>query len=112
MHPYLTLKQIELMRVITEQNETDLDEILSLIRYHTSKQSLQFSIRALIGRGLVEKRGIIKVRGRMRQVIAPTAVGAGYKSLPEARSGARKAAIVELGATEELTPIPEDILGM
>lgn len=114
MHPYLTQKQIELMRCITSQPETDLDEILESLRYCTSKQSLQFSIRALINRGLIEKRGPSKRRGRMRQVIAATAAGMGYKSLPaptygENRSGGE---IIDLGATEELDPMPEDILGM
>jgi len=114
MHPYLTIKQLELMRVITAQPETDLDEILELLRYVTSKQSLQFSIRALIKRGLVEKRGLVKRRGRARQVLAATAAGASYKTLPAAydREDRESGTVVVLGETETLDAMPEDILGM
>lgn len=76
---HLTHKQIELMRVIVAGNgdndPADLDEILVRVRYATTKQSLQFSIRALIAHGLIEKRGIQKRRGRQRQVIAATRIG-------------------------------------
>ncbi|WP_227012133.1 winged helix DNA-binding protein [Duganella sp. FT27W] len=73
----LTTKQIELIRVINEA-PCDLDEILERVRYSTTKQSLQFSIRALIGHGLIEKKGQEKRRGRMRQVIQITTLGSGY----------------------------------
>jgi repressor of nif and glnA expression len=86
---HLTNKQIELLRVIGAGNDdgsaTDLDEILAAVRYETTKQSLQFSIRALIGRGLIEKKGVEKRRGRQRQVIALTEQGrifAGKASAP------------------------------
>lgn len=75
----LTNKQLELLRVIVAGNgdddPADLDEILDRVRYETTKQSLQFSIRALIKRELIEKKGIEKRRGRQRQVIAATAMG-------------------------------------
>lgn len=73
----LTAKQIELIRVISEQS-CDLDEILERVRYQTTKQSLQFSIRALIGHGLIGKNGPEKRRGRMRQVIKITELGTAY----------------------------------
>lgn len=76
---HLTTKQVELMRVIVTGNgvgePADLDEILERVRYETSKQSLQFSIRALIAHKLIEKRGIEKRRGRQRVVIQATAAG-------------------------------------
>ena len=78
---HLTHKQIELMRVIVAGNgdndPADLDEILERVRYATTKQSLQFSVRALIDHGLIEKRGTEKRRGRQRQVIAATKLGRG-----------------------------------
>lgn len=76
---HLTTKQIELLRVIAAGNEgapADLDEILDRVRYETTKQSLQFSIRALIKHGLIEKLGVSKRRGRQRQVIGATPLGA------------------------------------
>ena len=33
----------------------DLDELLEILPYRTTKQSIQFSLRALIKKGLVEK---------------------------------------------------------
>lgn len=75
----LTVKQVELLTVIAKGNgpgaPVDLDEILERIRYETSKQSLQFSIRALIKHGFIEKKGVEKRRGRQRQVIAATDLG-------------------------------------
>jgi DNA-binding PadR family transcriptional regulator len=79
---HLTTKQRELLRVIGAGNAdgtpTDLDEILERVRYETTKPSLQFSIRALVGHALIEKRGVEKRRGRQRQVIAATELGLAY----------------------------------
>lgn len=72
---HLTTKQLELMRVICGADDIDLDEILERLGYETSKASLQFSIRALVGHGLIKKRGVEKRRGRQRQVIEPTEKG-------------------------------------
>lgn len=76
---HLTTKQIQLLHVISEGNgedaPCDLDEILEKLPYETTKQSLQFSIRALISHGVIEKRGTEKRRGRARQVIAATVLG-------------------------------------
>lgn len=75
----LTQKQIQLMTVIATGNGVDgpcdLDEILDRVSYETSKQSLQFSIRALVNKGLVIKLGVHKRRGRQRQVIDATILG-------------------------------------
>lgn len=82
----LTVKQVELLTVIAAGNGSnpdkvgailpaDLDEILDRIRYETTKQSLQFSIRALIKHGFIEKVGLEKRRGRMRVVIKATNLG-------------------------------------
>jgi hypothetical protein len=76
---HLTSKQIELLTVIAIGNgpsdPCDLDQILDRLKYETTKQSLQFSIRALIARGLILKLGPQKRRGRQRQVIEATALG-------------------------------------
>lgn len=75
----LTIKQIELLTVISKgvgpDEPCDLDQVLDLIRYETTKQSLQFSIRALLARDLIIRKGTEKRRGRMRQVIEATALG-------------------------------------
>lgn len=75
----LTAKQIEQMKVITTGNAdgspVDLDQILERLSYKPSKQSYQFSLRALIKHGLVEKGPRETRRGRERQTITPTGLG-------------------------------------
>jgi repressor of nif and glnA expression len=55
----MTRKQAEIMRVIFEahkaNNPIDLDELLDSISYETTKSSMQYSIRALIFKGWIEK---------------------------------------------------------
>jgi DNA-binding MarR family transcriptional regulator len=83
---HLTTKQIELLRVIAAANEdgspTDLDQVIDRINYETTKASIQFSIRALIGHGLIEKVGKEKRRDRQRVLIGVTPVGRSYVLAP------------------------------
>jgi DNA-binding MarR family transcriptional regulator len=76
---HLTTKQITLLTAIVNGNgpndPLDLDQLLDKIDYETTKQSLQFSIRALINRNMIVKDGPQRRRGRMRQVISPTPQG-------------------------------------
>lgn len=76
---HLTTKQIELLAVIGKRNPdgaaTDLDQILERLTYKPTKQSLQFSIRALITHGLIQKDAPEKRRGRTRTLISLTAQG-------------------------------------
>ncbi|MCV5296738.1 hypothetical protein OFC42_33710, partial [Escherichia coli] len=55
----LTDKQKDIIKTLNLGYERghllDLDELLEVLPYKTTKQSIQFSIRALIKRGLVEK---------------------------------------------------------
>ena len=64
----LTIKQIELLTVIArgngENDPLDLDQILDNLAYETTKQSLQFSIRALMVHKLI-------IRGEMQQRARP-----------------------------------------
>lgn len=72
----LTKKQIELIQIITTGNvdggHVDLDQLIERASHKPSKQSIHFSIRALIGKELVEKLPKEKRRGRVRVIIAPT----------------------------------------
>ncbi|CDT52769.1 conserved hypothetical protein [Vibrio coralliirubri] len=74
----LTRKQRDVLQVILQGNETecvecvDLDQILERIPYETTKQSLQFSIRSLINKGLAEKVGTECRRGKSRQTFKAT----------------------------------------
>ncbi|EHW2530795.1 hypothetical protein K3F15_001796 [Escherichia coli] len=55
----LTDKQKDIIKTLNLGYERghllDLDELLEILPYKTTKQSIQFSIRALIKKGLVEK---------------------------------------------------------
>lgn len=76
---HLTTKQLELLRVIGTRNPdggaTDLDQILERLSYAPTKQSLQFSIRALIAHNLIQKDAPEKRRGRTRTLISLTKAG-------------------------------------
>lgn len=78
----LTSKQRHIMLTLQRGSEDgdwmDLDELLVSLPYRTTKQSLQFSIRALIERGMVEKKGLAKRRGRQRRLLGPSALGYDY----------------------------------
>lgn len=62
----LTDKQKDILRTIYLGHDRgyllDLDELLEVLPYKTTKQSMQFSLRALIKKGLVEK-GEFRARG-------------------------------------------------
>ena len=55
----LTDKQKDIIKTLNLGYERghllDLDELLEVLPYKTTKQSIQFSLRALIKKGLVEK---------------------------------------------------------
>lgn len=80
---HLTAKQIQLLGVIVIGNGSpggqfepcDLDQIIERVDYKPTKEAIQFSIRNLIGKGLIEKVGTELRRDRRRVVIAPTENG-------------------------------------
>jgi len=67
------------MSVIIKGNEdgsfVDMDELLERIAYKTTKQSVQFSLRALINRNMINKQEREKRRGRRRAVFSATRMG-------------------------------------
>ncbi len=75
----LTTKQRSLMGVIVAGNDDgthlDIDQILEALPYTTSKQSLQFSLRALVEKDCIQKMPTETRRGRARVVYAATAYG-------------------------------------
>jgi DNA-binding MarR family transcriptional regulator len=104
---HLTLKQIELLSVIGKRNPdggaTDLDQILERLSYKPTKQSLQFSIRALIAHALIQKDAPEKRRGRVRTLISLTKTG-------EAMIGTKKSApsfVVDVELDEMLSETTE-----
>lgn len=72
-----TAKQVDVLQNILKGAENgdfiDTDQLLERLSYETSKRSLQFTIRFLVNRGLVEKKPREIRRGRLRAVYALTA---------------------------------------
>ncbi|CDL80989.1 hypothetical protein [Xenorhabdus szentirmaii] len=60
----VTEKQKMIIRTVwigmERENPVDMDELLEMLPYKTTKQSMQFSIRALIKKGFVIKGGLRK----------------------------------------------------
>lgn len=85
---HLTTKQIELVHLIGKRNPDggaiDLDQLLERLSYKPTKQSLQFSIRALIARGLIRKDAPEKRRGRTRTLLSLTSEGEMMNGKPAA----------------------------
>ena len=75
----MTTKQIQIMTTVIRGNADgsfmDLDQVLECLQYKTTKQSIQFSIRALISKGALSKKPRENRRGRSRVVISPTRDG-------------------------------------
>lgn len=75
----LTTKQIQIMSIVIRMNEdgsfVDLDQLLERLPYETTKQSIQFSVRALVAKELIEKKPREKRRERSRVILAPTELG-------------------------------------
>ena len=77
----LTTKQRDIMAAIMAGNRgpdghreswLDIDQLLERVPYRTTKASMQFSIRALIDKGMLTKGEIEQRRGRKRRVLVPT----------------------------------------
>lgn len=77
----LTEKQIQIISTIHlhhQENGEDIDmnQLLEELPYRTSKQSMQFSLRALVKKGILVKRdGLVTRRSRARITYAITQFG-------------------------------------
>lgn len=71
-----TLKQIDVLETIMKGDDDggfiDMDQLLDRVSYETTKPSMQFTIRALVARGLVEKKPRQIRRGRLRAIFCLT----------------------------------------
>ena len=75
----MTQKQLELLHLLYKKNpdgtNLDIDQITEALSWKPSKQSLQFSLRALIAHGLIRKTAPELRRDRRRTVIEVTELG-------------------------------------
>jgi predicted transcriptional regulator len=83
----LTAHQMDVLRIVIKGNEqwkttdaefhADLDQVLERCKRQTTKSSIQFTVRALIMAGLIEKLPQQERRGRMRAIFKATTLGTG-----------------------------------
>lgn len=78
--PYrLTTKQKQVLMTIIkgspDGDDIDLDQLLESIPYETTKASMQFTIRALVNRGFIEKLPPVVRRERKRVLYSATMKG-------------------------------------
>ena len=79
----MTSKQWDVLTIIVNGNgevegnfiPVDLDQILERQSYISTKQSLQFILRSLVEKGLIEKGGMENRRDRQRRLYFPTTLG-------------------------------------
>lgn len=80
----LTQKQKAILALIVKANPDgpiDLDQLIERLPYTTSKESMHFSIRALVGKGLIVKGATELRRGRSRRLIEVTPLGSHWANL-------------------------------
>jgi DNA-binding PadR family transcriptional regulator len=79
----MTTKQVVLLTCLADKNpdgsHLDLDQLLDKLKddhkWETTKPSIQFSIRALVEEGVIEKAPREKRRNRQRAVLRITDLG-------------------------------------
>jgi predicted transcriptional regulator len=72
----LTEKQREILNILLKGNPdgswVDMDQLLDRLSYETSKPSIQYSVRTLMKKKLMERKDLEFRRGAWRRVLAPT----------------------------------------
>ena len=103
----LTAKQNQLMAVIIAGNDdgsaADVDQILERLPYDTTKQSIQFSFRALVAKGCIERESKrVLRRGKSRVTYIATSYGQAFFTAPSGTA---------FDPTEEIE-VPDVYLGL
>jgi hypothetical protein len=115
----LTTKQIEIMKVVAAaaaSEPVDLDQLLERLTYATTKESLQFSLRAIERHGLIDRSMAEHRRGRLRRLVAATdlgraVVGGTGRPAPGPGStiGMRSEEVLPVPASKEVALISENL---
>lgn len=111
----MTKYQIEVLQKISAggpDGHLDFDQLLPLLHWSPSKDSMQFTIRAMCAKGLVEKRPQELRRGRKRVVYAVTPEGAlalDPRALagPEAAPAPARVRSERKGRAEKVSKLPD-----
>jgi predicted transcriptional regulator len=105
----LTPKQLQVLlaaRPSAAGELADLDQILERVPYRTTKDSMQFTIRALIRHGMLEKAGMQLRRGRQRICYRLTGLAVAIVSpAPEAESTEEAPALTLSELSEQLSAL-------
>lgn len=82
----LTSKQLELLRVVSGGNQdgslVDMRQLLERLSYEPSRDSTQFVIRRLVGKGVLEKAEPERRDGARRACFKVTELGQKILNLP------------------------------
>lgn len=103
----LTSHQRNVLEIVCAGNKSDdptlalidLDELLAVCAHRTTKNAMQFTIRALVHNGMMQKMERVARRGRMRAVYQATEVG---KDLVKERNAVTVPTFVETAEETEL----------
>lgn len=113
----LSKKQKAILALIVHGNPDgplDLDQLIDRLTYMPTKDSMHFSIRALVEKGLVEKGELENRRGRARRTLIATPLGQHWAALvcekPVGAVVLSEEAKKELADLESLAPIDLDEL--
>lgn len=75
----MTYRMIMILEVIIKRNDDgtpkDIDQIIDQVDYEVTKPSIQFTLRSMVKRGLIEKAGEATRRGRKRITYRATEFG-------------------------------------
>lgn len=110
----LTAKQKSILALVLHGNPDgsliDLDQLIDRVPYAPTKEAMQFSVRALANKGLIEKAGLEVRRGRGRRLFAITDLGRHWATLLCPRPVPLR--VEEVLSDEELKQFEDDILNM
>jgi DNA-binding PadR family transcriptional regulator len=110
----LTAKQKAILALVVHGNKDgtpiDLDQLIERVPYSPTKESMQFSVRAMVNKGLIEKGGIEPRRGRGRRIITATDLGKHWAALLCPKPVPLR--VEEVLSDEELKKMEDDILNM
>lgn len=75
----MTMRMFLVIEEIKKRNPDgsllDLDQLIERVDYRVTKQAIQHTLRIMIGKGVIEKAGLSKRRGRCRVTYQMTKLG-------------------------------------
>lgn len=107
----LTEKQKAILALVIAANSDgpiDFDQIIERVPYLTTKESMQFSMRALVAKDLVQKGPTEIRRGRSRRLYLPLPLGIHWATLVCPKPFPR--ALEEVANLDEMKKLEDEFL--